>query len=74
MARKIWLTVKPQSKRESVSELAADHYSIAVNAPAKDGKANLRLVEVLAQHFHTAKSRIRILRGQTSRKKLIEID
>jgi uncharacterized protein (TIGR00251 family) len=74
MARKIWLTVKPQAKLESVTELADNNYLVAVHAPAKDGKANARVVELLAQHFHTAKSRIRILRGETSRKKLIEID
>ena len=74
MARKIWLTVKPQAKQEAVTELADNRYLAAVRAPAKDGKANGRLIELIAQHFHMAKSRIRILRGQTSRKKLIELD
>jgi uncharacterized protein len=74
MARKIWLTVKPQAKRESVTELAENQYSVAVRAPATDGKANARLIELLAEHFHTAKSHVRILRGQSARKKLLEID
>jgi uncharacterized protein (TIGR00251 family) len=74
MARKIWLTVKPQAKQETVTALADNHYLVAVHAPAKDGKANARLVELLAEHFHTAKSHIRILRGQSARKKLLEID
>ncbi len=74
MARKIWLTVKPQAKRESVTELAENRYLVAVHAPAKDGKANARLIELLAEHFHTAKSHIRILRGHAARKKLLEID
>jgi uncharacterized protein (TIGR00251 family) len=74
MARKFWVTVKPQAKQETVTELADNRYVIAVRAPAKDGKANARLVELLAEHFHTAKSHIRILRGQSARKKLLEID
>lgn len=74
MARKIWLTVKPQAKQEAVTELADSHYWVAVHAPAKDGKANARLVELLAEHFHIAKSHIRILRGHAARKKLLEID
>jgi uncharacterized protein (TIGR00251 family) len=74
MGRKFWVTVKPLAKFESVSELADNHYSVAVHAPARDGKANARLIELLAEHFHTAKSHIRILRGQSARKKLLEID
>ena len=74
MARKIWLTVKPQAKQESVTELANGHYRVAVHAPARDGKANARLVELVAEHFHTAKSHIRILRGHAARKKLLEVD
>ena len=74
MARKIWLTVKPQAKQESVIELTDNRYLVAVRAPAKDGKANTRLIELLAEHFHTAKSHIRILRGHAARKKLLEVD
>lgn len=74
MARKFWVMVKPQAKQETVTELADNHYLVAVRAPAKDGKANARLVELLAEHFHTAKSHIRILRGHAARKKLLEID
>ena len=46
----------------------------SVTAPANEGKANSRLIELLAEYFHTAKSKIRILRGQRSRRKLIEFD
>lgn len=74
MARKIWLTVKPLARKESVTQQSDNDYLVAVHAPAKDGKANARLLELLAVHFHTQKSNIRILRGHTSRKKLIEID
>ena len=74
MARRISLTVKPQAKQETVTALTDNQYLVAVREPAKDGKANARVVELLARHFHTAKSRIRILRGLTSRIKLIEID
>ena len=74
MARIISLTVKPQAKRESVTELSAHDYLVKVRAPARDGQANARVVELLAEHLHVAKSKIRILRGHGARKKLIEID
>jgi uncharacterized protein (TIGR00251 family) len=74
VARKISLTVKPQAKFESVTEQSANDFAVAVRAAAKDGKANARVVELLAEYFHVAKSKIRIVRGHSARKKLVEID
>jgi len=74
MAPKIWVTVKPLAKHENVIPHSDGELLASVNAPANDGKANSRLIELLAEYFRTAKSNIRILRGQRSRKKLIEVD
>lgn len=74
MARKIWLTVKLLAKKETVTQQSNNEYRVAVHAPAEDGRANARLIELLAEHFHTAKANIHILHGHGSRKKLIEID
>ena len=74
MARKIWLTVKPLAKKESIEERSDTDFVVSIHAPARDGKANAQLVEILADHFHTGKSRVRIVRGHSSRKKLIAID
>lgn len=74
VARKIWVTVKPLAKKESVTQQSDFDLSVSVHAPARDGKANARLVELLADHFHTAKSSVRILHGHSSRKKLVEVD
>jgi len=74
MARKIWVMVKPQAKHENVILESDGELLVSVNAPANEGKANNRLIELLAEYFHIAKSNIRILRGQKSRRKLIEVD
>ena len=74
MARKVWLTVKPLAKHEHVILHSNGELLVSVNAPATEGKANRRLIELLAEYFHTAKSNIRIVRGQRSRRKLIEFD
>ena len=70
---KIWVTVKPQAKKEEVRHVAEGEYVVSVHAPARDGKANLALIEMLSGYFSVAKSSIRIIHGQSSRKKLIEI-
>ncbi len=74
MARRIWVTVKPLAKHESIQERSAGLWVISVRAPARDGKANERLVELRCDHFHKTKTRIRILCGHGSRRKLIEVD
>jgi len=74
MARKLWVTVKPLAKKESIEQRSDADFVVSLHAPAREGKANSRLVELLADHFHTAKTHVRIIRGHSSRKKLIEID
>lgn len=73
MANKIWVTVKPRAKREAVEQVGDGAYVVLVRAPAREGKANQALTEILAEYFSVAKSAVRIVRGETSRKKLIEI-
>ena len=65
--------VKPGSKREGVREIAPDHLEVKVSAPPERGKANERVVELLAKHYGVRESAVRIVRGETSREKIIEI-
>jgi uncharacterized protein YggU (UPF0235/DUF167 family) len=73
MAQKIWVLVKPQSRKENLSCLGDGTYQAAVQAPAQDGKANQALIALLAGHFSLPKAKIKIIRGLTARKKLVEI-
>lgn len=70
---RIWVTVKPQSKKEEMRKIAEAEYIALVRAPAREGKANEATIELLADYFSVPKSSVRIIRGQTSRRKLVEI-
>ncbi len=48
-------------------------WKVYLCAPAVDGKANARLVEFLADHCRVRKSAVAIVRGQASRRKVVEI-
>ncbi len=48
-------------------------YKIRLNVKPIEGKANKKLIEVLAEHFKVSKSSVSIVRGETSRNKTIEI-
>ena len=66
------LKIVPNAKAEKLVK-EADRYKVYVSAPAVDGKANQKLVEFLAGHFKVRKTAVTILRGQTSRLKVVEI-
>jgi uncharacterized protein YggU (UPF0235/DUF167 family) len=71
--------VKPNSKKgplvENVAKnIAVDYQLVAyLRAKAVEGEANKQLVEVIAKHFATRKSAVRLLRGEKSRIKHIEV-
>jgi uncharacterized protein (TIGR00251 family) len=73
---KVSVFVKPGSKKGPLIELSEQGEELVVflKNRAVDGAANKELVEQLAKHFGVAKSRVSILRGHTSRNKLVEVD
>jgi uncharacterized protein (TIGR00251 family) len=70
---KVSVSVKPNSRKEMVEVRADGSLLVRVNAPPVDGKANERVVELLAKHYNVPKSRIELVSGATGKKKLFEI-
>lgn len=70
------LTVKirPRSREAKVEELGPGFYKIHVLSPPWRGEANREVVSVLASHFRIPASRIRILKGEKSRLKIISVE
>ena len=75
------VSVKTGQKRESVEVIPPSESSpesspkIIVKTtkhPIKN-EANQAVIKALSKHFHTGKTNIRILKGETSKTKLIEI-
>ena len=65
--------VTPNAKVPAVIKVDELNYRVKVNAQAIEGKANERLVEILAEHFKVKKSCVRIIKGQNGRNKIIEV-
>lgn len=71
---KIIVTVKPNSSKGPLVERGKDgNYTVYFRAKPHDGEANAALIELLAKHFQIPKTSIAIIRGATSRYKVIEI-
>jgi uncharacterized protein (TIGR00251 family) len=70
---RINLKIVPNAKVEKIIT-EGDHYKVYIPAPAVDGKANACLVKFLADHFKVRKSAITLVRGETSRHKVVDIE
>jgi uncharacterized protein (TIGR00251 family) len=66
--------IPKSSKTEFVGYLPDGTWKVKVAATPEKGKANRALVEFLAEHLCVAKSRIRIVSGETSQLKRIQVD
>jgi uncharacterized protein (TIGR00251 family) len=73
MALTIAVSVKPHAKTDKIVQVSASEYQVCVKAPPHDGKANIAIVTLLSDYFSVPKSRIKIIRGQTGRKKIVAI-
>jgi hypothetical protein len=71
---KIFVKVKPKALEEKVMKLSETNFKVHVREPAEKGRANRALIRVLADHFKTTQSGIRLVSGSTSKIKIIEID
>ena len=70
---KITVHVKPGARRNSVEKQPDGSYRVRVTAPPVDGKANKKLIELLAEHFHKPRRYFTIIRGGSSKQKIIEV-
>lgn len=69
------IRVQPNASRnEIVGWLDDGSLKIRIQTPPQDGKANKALIAFLAKELGVSKNQISILRGETSRQKVIAID
>ena len=66
--------VKPRASRTRVLGVKSGRLVVAVAAPPVDGAANEAVRLALADFFDVPRGRIRIVAGEKSRKKVIEIE
>jgi uncharacterized protein len=65
--------VQPRARKDEIAGVMDGALKIRLQAPAVENRANEALVEFLAQLLKTPKSAVRILGGDRSRTKRIEI-
>jgi uncharacterized protein len=71
--RGVYLSVKlqPRASRTEIGEAVGDELKIRVAAPPVDSAANEALVELLADVLDCSRGAVQLVRGHTSRHKVV---
>ncbi len=65
--------VIPQAKRNLIKK-ENGLIKVYLTKPAQDGRANAQLIEFLSKQLKIKKYQVRIVKGEASRHKVVEID
>ena len=67
------MRVSPKAKRERI-EKVGDRLKVYVKEPAQDGRANKRLIQMLAEYFSVGRLQVSIVKGAGAREKVVQIN
>jgi uncharacterized protein (TIGR00251 family) len=68
------IRLQPRARRDEVVGERGEAIVVRVTAPPVDGKANAALCAFVARAANVAPSRVAVVRGQTSRDKVVRVD
>ncbi|OGH86333.1 MAG: YggU family protein [Candidatus Magasanikbacteria bacterium RIFOXYC12_FULL_33_11] len=68
------IKVIPKSSLNKIIKLSDTELKVKLTSPPVDGEANKKLIEILSKEYKVAKSKIKIVKGETSKNKVVEIE
>ena len=68
------IRLQPRGRRNEIVGTRADAFLVRVTAPPVDGRANEALCRLIAAATGFAPSRVTVVRGLTSRDKLVRVE
>ena len=74
MSEELELRLQPRGGRDQVMGERDGAVLIRISAPPVDGKANAALIAFVAKTIGVPKSAVTIIRGETSRNKVIRVE
>ena len=67
------IKVQPRASVNQIGEILGNELKVKVTAPPVDAAANEALIRLLAETLGCARNRIELVRGHTSRHKVIKV-
>jgi uncharacterized protein (TIGR00251 family) len=76
IATRIQVAIKvyPRARKQEIEELPSGELKLKVKSPPLKGRANREVIEILSSYFRLSPSRVRIIRGEKSRLKLVSLE
>lgn len=71
---RLWVQVQPRASRTEVAGRHGDAIKIRLKAPPVDNRANSELRTFLSQLLDLPPRQVRLVRGRTNRRKLLELE
>ena len=71
---RIAVTVSPRAGRDEIVGIRGGILAVRVCAPPVDGEANRALCRLIARSAGVAPSRVRVIRGERAREKLVAVE
>ena len=68
------IKVQPRASRNSVEISGDGAVKVRVTAPPDRGRANDAVIKLLAARLRVSRSAVRIVRGHTSRNKVVQVE
>lgn len=70
-----YVLLKPNSRhRQEVIENDDGSLTIYTKSPAIENRANKEAIELLAKHFNVPKTRVKLIKGETSQQKVFAVN
>lgn len=70
----IKVKVSAGAKTEKIEEVESGVFKVRVTQPPEKGKANQRVLELVAEYFKIPRLKVTLLSGHTFREKIIAVD
>lgn len=71
---KIFIKVKTGAKNEFIAKTEDNAFTVSVREEPEGNRANWAIIRAIAQHFKVAESRVNIVSGFKSQKKVMEVE
>ncbi|MBN1586223.1 MAG: DUF167 domain-containing protein, partial [Candidatus Omnitrophica bacterium] len=71
--RLVEVRVVPKAGAEGVECIGEDQYKVRVTVAPEKGKANARVLQLLAKELNCAPSNLKVVRGESSRTKWVRV-
>jgi hypothetical protein len=70
---RIKVKVKPGASKNEVKKIDENLYEVRTTVIPEKGKVNEKVIELLSDFFDVPKGKIKIIKGQVSREKEVEV-